>query len=169
MLLVDNSNVKHVMINPKPVMLAMHHVCCISLFCNCVSSDRPHVKKKKLSSSSTRRDDDDDDDDAPLHAKKQTIVHTLLQTLPLYWKQGSTMTSTTTSSSSLSLSLSLSLSRCQASRNLPNTRKDKNCSADLQRPVAIFFLFFFFFLPTVASLGAAFTERDSQSFSFFLG
>jgi len=66
------------------------------------------VKKKKLSSSSTRRDDDDDDDDAPLHAKKQTIVHTLLQTLPLYWKQGSTMTSTTTSSSSLSLSLSLS-------------------------------------------------------------
>jgi hypothetical protein len=115
MLLVDNSNVKHVMINPKPVMLAMHHVCCISLFCNCVSSDRPHVKKKKLSSSSTRRDDDDDDDDAPLHAKKQTIVHTLLQTLPLYWKQGSTMTSTTTSSSSLSLSLSLPLSSFQKS------------------------------------------------------
>jgi hypothetical protein len=68
----------------------------------------------------------------------------------------------------LSLSLSLSLSPPLSSfHNLPNTRKDKNCSADLERLVAIFF--FFFFLPTVASLGAAFTERDSQSFFFFLG
>jgi hypothetical protein len=74
------------------------------------------------------------------------------------------------SSLSLPVSLSLSLSPPLSSfHNLPNTRKDKNCSADLERLVAIFFFFFFFFLPTVASLGAAFTERDSQSFFFFLG
>jgi hypothetical protein len=70
------------------------------------------------------------------------------------------------SSLSLPVSLSLSLSPPLSSfHNLPNTRKDKNCSADLERLVAIFF--FFFFLPTVASLGAAFTEEIRSLFFSF--